>query len=176
MSPRGARDLSQALRGGRRELVDEIRRFAKGLSIRLHDDAELHIGKEGILCAAAIRQSGDGLTPTALKRGADVAVVYIDIPRSKIRRGLYRCHVVGKKPYGKMTLYGANGARAGEIDATITVRPGVPAEAAICGVGVSTHIDPSGPVPTKTVCWVVTCSTSGGVSIVTGCVVSVPPG
>jgi len=175
MSQQVAQDFGHTFGTGRRELLDKMRSFAHGLDLRLHDDdAEVRIGEEGVLGAAAVRHSGGGLTAEALKHGVDVAVVYIDMPRSKIHRGFYRCHVVGEQPGGKMTLYGADGARAAEIDATITFRPGASA-AATCGVGISSHVDPSGEVPTKTVCWAAICSTSGGVAIVTGCVVNVPP-
>ena len=173
MSQPVAEDFGRTFEKGRLELLDRMRRFAHGLNARLHDDAEVRIGEEGVLGVAVVRHSGGGLTAEALKHGVDVAIVYIDMPRSKIHRGFYRCHVVGEQPGGKMTLYGADGARAAEIEATITFRPGT--SAATCGVGVSSHVDPSGPVPTKTVCWSAICSTSGGVSIVTGCVVHVLP-
>lgn len=180
MSQPGAQDFGRTFEKGRfekgrGELLEMMRRFPHGLDSRLHDDAEVWVGEEGVLGVAVVRHSGDGLTAEALKHGVDVAIVYIDMPRSKIHRGFYRCHVVGKEPRGKMTLYGADGARADEIDATITFRPGTSA-AAKCGVGISSHVDPSGRVPTKTVCWSAICSTSGGVSIVTGCVVQVSPG
>ena len=174
MSQPVALDSGRMFEKGRRELLDKMRRFAQGLNSRLHDNAEVWIGEEGELGVAVVRHSGGGLTAEALKHGVDVAVVYLDMPRSKIPRGFYRCHVVGEQPGGKMSLYRADGSRAAEIEATITFRPGTSA-AATCGVGVSSHVDPSGETPTKTVCWSAICSTSGGVSIVTGCVVNVPP-
>ena len=174
MSQLGAKDFGRTFEKGRSELLEMMRRFAHGLDSRLHDDAEVWVGDEGALGVAVVQHSGGGLTAEALEHGVDVAIVYIDMPRSKIHRGFYRCHVAGKQPRGKMTLYDADGARADEIDATITFRPGTSA-AGKCGVGISSHVDPSGRVPTKTVCWSAICSTSGGVSIVTGCVVQVPP-
>jgi hypothetical protein len=136
-------------------------------------DIEVRVGENGTVAAGALQHPG-GVSWERLRQGVDVSIVFIDVNHPKIAPGFYRSRVTAQGPIGRMALIDAYGRTVFELDAKITTQPGGTTDA-VCGTGVSSHVDPSGDVPTKTVCWAVTCSDSTSVTIITGCLVDVRP-